>query len=310
MKHRILTLIVLAASLCGYANTKNEAPATPPTHVIEIINYMRTWYADKDKITYGRNIKYDDNSLTSSVEIIPFECPKGQGILTNVKRAFMEDKELAYHFAQTMPGTLLGWWVNTGDYEDEKIQVRTRTEQEYIGMTVKNADNPEMRDYYGVAWEEKGDVIIGKIYIISSRREALLKKRAKSTNVFDMNQYRQDREKIMKDWEKKSKDMDEMFKEWDNSFKEPSKSEKKNLNVSRVPIQPAPKGNSKIESQLQAYKDLLEMQEEQIQKLRRDYDRQDLKPEEKMLIRQRIIKLHKQAERTTNKMAKLISKVR
>ena len=114
----------------------------------------------------------------------------------------------------------------------------------------------------------------------------------------------------MKDLGKTRKDMDEMFKEWDDWFKEPSKSEKKNLNVSRVPVQSAPKGNSKIESQLQAYKDLLEMQEEQIQKLRRDYDRQDLKPEEKMLIRQRIIKLHKQAERTTNKMAKLISKVR
>ena len=88
MKTKILTIIMLAAMLSGYANNKNEAPASPPTHVIDYIKYMRQWYGDKDNIVYMRAINPDDNSLRSSVEVIPFQCPKDKGIMTKFKRAF------------------------------------------------------------------------------------------------------------------------------------------------------------------------------------------------------------------------------
>lgn len=308
MKTKILTIIMLAAMLSGYANNKNEAPASPPTHVIDYIKYMRQWYGDKDNIVYMRAINPDDNSLRSSVEVIPFQCPKDKGIMTKFKRAFFEDIDLAYHFTQAMPGQLGGWVVGIGDYKDQEMYTRDRTEQEHIAMWVKNAKNPEMRDYYGVVWDYKSDVIKGKIFIIYSRREDLQKDRNNSNSQEQNdNFFNSLKEKINKSLLKinPEENVEEWWKDWNE------KNGIKNKSLSSVPSIPSvPKGNAKVEKQLQAYKDLLEMQEEEIQKLRRDYDRDDLKPEERTLIKQRILKLHKQAQRTTDKIGKLISKVR
>lgn len=308
MKTKILTIIMLAAMLSGYANNKNEAPASPPTHVIDYIKYMRQWYGDKDNIVYMRAINPDDNSLRSSVEVIPFQCPKDKGIMTKFKRAFFEDIDLAYHFTQAMPGQLGGWVVGIGDYKDQEMYTRDRTEQEHIAMWVKNAKNPEMRDYYGVVWDYKSDVIKGKIFIIYSRREDLQKDRNNSNSQEQNdNFFNSQKEKINETLLKinPEENVEEWWKDWNE------KNGIKNKSLSSVPSIPSvPKGNAKVEKQLQAYKDLLEMQEEEIQKLRRDYDRDDLKPEERTLIKQRILKLHKQAQRTTDKIGKLISKVR
>ena len=308
MKTKILTIIMLAAMLSGYANNKNEAPASPPTHVIDYIKYMRQWYGDKDNLVYMRAINPDDNSLRSSVEVIPFQCPKDKGIMTKFKRAFFEDIDLAYHFTQAMPGQLGGWVVGIGDYKDQEMYTRDRTEQEHIAMWVKNAKNPEMRDYYGVVWDYKSDVIKGKIFIIYSRREDLQKDRNNSNSQEQNdNFFNSQKEKINETLLKinPEENVEEWWKDWNE------KNGIKNKSLSSVPSIPSvPKGNAKVEEQLQAYKDLLEMQEEEIQKLRRDYDRDDLKPEERTLIKQRILKLHKQAQRTTDKIGKLISKVR
>ncbi len=299
---------MLAAMLSGYANNKNEAPASPPTHVIDYIKYMRQWYGDKDNIVYMRAINPDDNSLRSSVEVIPFQCPKDKGIMTKFKRAFFEDIDLAYHFTQAMPGQLGGWVVGIGDYKDQEMYTRDRTEQEHIAMWVKNAKNPEMRDYYGVVWDYKSDVIKGKIFIIYSRREDLQKDRNNSNSQEQNdNFFNSQKEKINETLLKinPEENVEEWWKDWNE------KNGIKNKSLSSVPSIPSvPKGNAKVEKQLQAYKDLLEMQEEEIQKLRRDYDRDDLKPEERTLIKQRILKLHKQAQRTTDKIEKLVSKVR
>ena len=207
-----------------------------------------------------------------------------------------------------MPGQLGGWVVGIGDYKDQEMYTRDRTEQEHIAMWVKNAKNPEMRDYYGVVWDYKSDVIKGKIFIIYSRREDLQKDRNNSNSQEQNdNFFNSQKEKINETLLKinPEENVEEWWKDWNE------KNGIKNKSLSSVPSIPSvPKGNAKVEKQLQAYKDLLEMQEEEIQKLRRDYDRDDLKPEERTLIKQRILKLHKQAQRTTDKIGKLISKVR
>lgn len=308
MKTKILTIIMFAAALGCFAYNDKDAPASPPTHVIDYIKYMRQWYGDKDNIVYMRAINPDDNSLRSSVEVIPFQCPKDKGIMTKFKRAFFEEIDLAYHFTQAMPGQLGGWVVGIGDYKDQEMYTRDRTEQEHIAMWVKNAKNPEMRDYYGVVWDYKSDVIKGKIFIIYSRREDLQKDRNNSNSQEQNdNFFNSQKEKINETLLKinPEENVEEWWKDWNE------KNGIKNKSLSSVPSIPSvPKGNAKVEKQLQAYKDLLEMQEEEIQKLRRDYDRDDLKPEERTLIKQRILKLHKQAQRTTDKIGKLISKVR
>ncbi|MBR1916328.1 MAG: hypothetical protein IJ832_00525 [Bacteroidaceae bacterium] len=283
MKAIFLTTIMLAAFICSSAKTAIKAPANPPTHVIEALNDLSEKYGDKDHIAYSRKVNIEDNSLTSSVQIIPFQCPVGQGILAKVKAAFMDDKELAYSFTQVMPGELGAWIVGTGDYHDEELRARDRTQQEYVAMSVKNNDNPELRDYYGVVWEVKeGNLIKGKIYIITSRRGDLLKERPKkkTTNASDSN--------------KKTPDMQG----------------RKDSNYNVVPFSTSNlKGNTIVDRRLQAYKEILEMQERQISKLRYNYSRDDITPEEKELIKKRILKLHKQAQRTTDKIEKLISKV-
>lgn len=283
MKAIFLTTIMLAAFICSSAKTAIKAPANPPTHVIEALNDLSEKYGDKDHIAYSRKVNIEDNSLTSSVQIIPFQCPVGQGILAKVKAAFMDDKELAYSFTQVMPGEFGAWIVGTGDYHDEELRARDRTQQEYVAMSVKNNDNPELRDYYGVVWEVKeGNLIKGKIYIITSRRGDLLKERPKkkTTNASDSN--------------KKTPDMQG----------------RKDSNYNVVPFSTSNlKGNTIVDRRLQAYKEILEMQERQISKLRYNYSRDDITPEEKELIKKRILKLHKQAQRTTDKIEKLISKV-
>ncbi len=304
MKATFLTTIMLAAFICSSAKTAIKAPANPPTHVIEALNDLSEKYGDKDHIAYSRKVNIEDNSLTSSVQVIPFQCPVGQGILAKVKAAFMDDKELAYSFTQVMPGELGAWTVGTGDYLDEELRARDRTQQEYVAMSVKNNDNPELRDYYGVVWEvvdttnvvgfddwsnrgvnmskKEGNLIKGKIYIITSRRSDLLKERPKkkTTNASD------------------------------NNKQTPDMQGRKDSNYNVVPFSTSNlKGNTIVDRRLQAYKEILEMQERQISKLRYNYSRDDITPEEKELIKKRILKLHKQAQRTTDKIEKLISKV-
>ncbi len=85
---------------------------------------------------------------------------------------------------------------------------------------------------------------------------------------------------------------------------------RKDINYNVVPFSTSNlKGNAIVDRRLQAYKEILEMQERQISKLRYNYSRDDITPEEKELIKKRILKLHKQAQRTTDKIEKLISKV-
>ena len=236
---------MLAAMLSGYANNKNEAPASPPTHVIDYIKYMRQWYGDKDNIVYMRAINPDDNSLRSSVEVIPFQCPKDKGIMTKFKRAFFEDIDLAYHFTQAMPGQLGGWVVGIGDYKDQEMYTRDRTEQEHIAMWVKNAKNPEMRDYYGVVWDYKSDVIKGKIFIIYSRREDLQKDRNNSNSQEQNdNFFNSQKEKINETLLKinPEENVEEWWKDWNE------KNGIKNKSLSSVPSIPSvPKGNAKVE---------------------------------------------------------------
>lgn len=294
MKTKILTIIMFAAALGCFAYNDKDAPASPPTHVINALNNLRELYADKDRITYRREVDRDNNSLISSVEIIPFECPMGQGILTEVKAAFMEDKNLAYSFDQMMPGEPGRINVGTSDYNKDYISTRDRTEQEYISMYVKNANNPELRDCYAVVWEkgssksipgvdkdgfelrgsalkewkEKNyDIFKGKIYIITSRLPDLRKDSDKSAT-------------------------------FGSQIKKPAAL---NSAVTKV-------GGETIGKRLNAYKELLEIQENEIKKLQRDYQ-YSTNPSEKRTINKRLRQLHKQAQGTINDMKKLIKEV-
>ena len=130
--------------------------------------------------------------------------------------------------------------------------------------------------------KKEGNLIKGKIYIITSRRSDLLKERPKkkTTNASD------------------------------NNKQTPDMQGRKDSNYNVVPFSTSNlKGNTIVDRRLQAYKEILEMQERQISKLRYNYSRDDITPEEKELIKKRILKLHKQAQRTTDKIEKLISKV-
>ena len=95
MKAKILTLILAAAALCGRATTVDNAPAEPPYNVLKAVENLENNYGVKSKKTIVTNRKSATNQLESSLTIIPFECPNGQGIMKAVKEAFEKDKDLA-----------------------------------------------------------------------------------------------------------------------------------------------------------------------------------------------------------------------
>ena len=286
MKARILTIALLAATLGCPAFAKVGSPASPPQKVIKALNDLRKLYGQEDKVTSSlTHTCYEDQTrfLTSSEQIIPFSCPAKDGAATfalaDVRDAFEQDKVLAYSYNRIMPGEVRDINVATCDFKEITTPVRNSSRQMHIGMSVINATNPELRDYYGVTWEQKSDSIYGKIFLITSRRPELRKDMGPRDILFKKiattktcKEDTQDGIDSAYNWAKDAQE-DDMIK------------------------------------RLKAYKQLLETQEEEIERLHDEYRANANNPKEQRIINKRLRRLHKQAQQTTDKMEQLVNKL-
>ena len=331
MKTRILTIALLAATLSGYATPVDEAPSTPPTNVIAVFDDIIAWYQVPSETLLEEKRNATDNSIEHSVKVYTFQVEEYKHVIRDARRAFEKDAPLSYQYGLYEPGHKETFRICTGDTPDQYIITRTQDNQGYYYINVKNNNNPRLRDNYTLLWEKDGDVIKGKIFMITSLRPDLVDKNAEKTDPFKMffgqdstvsnlpNSFAVDTcfaepniSKYLKGMEKYKQGM-EIYKIDMEKFRKDMDKLPDGLRISKDVAGWSPAGMTKqnnIAKQLNAYKQLLEMQDDQIKNLQRQYRDNPTNYSEKRSINKRLRKLHKQAQKTTDKMEKLIKKLR
>ncbi|MBQ7741461.1 MAG: hypothetical protein IJT90_00830 [Bacteroidaceae bacterium] len=311
MKTKILTIALLAATLGCYATPIDEAPSIPPTNVLNAIERIENAYGIKEKKSITEKRSGVDNAIESVVIIFPFECPNGLGIMADTKEAFIKDKDLGFQFGVYEPGQGTKFHTYTGDKPSENILTRESLDQGFYYINVKNNDNPTLRDFCGVQWQAFGDKVKGKIFLITSLRPDLVEKNAQKSDPFKMffgedgivsnlpSSLAVDTCLVSDITEKLSQFPNKQIK---------SITVRKNLN-DYFPSNYAGSVNGKVERQLHAYKQLLEMQQDQINTLEQQYKDNHYNPGERRHINKRLRKLHKEAQKTTDKIQNLVRQI-
>lgn len=316
MKAKILTLIAICAAttLCGRALTVDNAPAEPPYNVLEAVGNLEDQYGDKSKKTIVTNRNSATDQLESSLTIIPFECPNGMGIITAVKEAFEKDKDLATRWGLFEPGTGGTFYAYTGQKPNQFLWTRENTYQGLYFINTTNQDNPTLRDQVSVQWQIFGDnKIKGKIFLITSLRPDLVVNNDTTTEAdpfsmffpqlrVDSAAYNAHMKRSMTTIEaarerldKADKRLDEVSARLDAYNRFPSH------NYASI---------SGTGLKLKAYKQLLEMQNDEIAVLEQRYRDNPYNPSERRAINKRLRQLHKQAQKTSKQMQKLIMKMK
>ncbi|MBO4487661.1 MAG: hypothetical protein J5729_04780, partial [Bacteroidaceae bacterium] len=197
---------------------------------------------------------------------------------------------------------------NTGNKTREFIMTRENRDQGYYYINVKNSDNPTLRDHYSIQWQVFGDKIKGKMFYISSlRSDLIIEEDSEEDDPFEMfsgDGKIFDEADISNLGSNLGKMMSSLQKELNKQLKEMRDAQE------QAAPDLAGNPNGKLERQLHAYKQLLEMQEEQIDKLQKDYKNNFHNPGARKEINKRLRKLHKEAQKTTDKMEKLIKQMR
>ena len=334
MKTRILTIALLAATLGCHATPIDEAPSTPPTNVIAVFDDIIAWYQVPSETLLEEKRNATDNSIEHSVKVYTFQVEEYKNVIRNARQAFEKDAPLSYQYGLYEPGHKDTFRICTGDTPDQYIITRTQDNQGYYYINVKNNNNPRLRDNYTLLWEKDGDVIKGKIYMITSLRPDLMEKENKSFSFsfssnngmpeittigvdtclakLDISKYLQGMEKYKQGMEKYKQGM-EIYKIDMEKFRKDMDKLPDGLRISKDVAGWSPAGITKqnnIAKQLNAYKQLLEMQQDQINTLEQQYKDNYHNPGERRHINQRLRKLHKQAQKTTDKMEKLIKELR
>lgn len=303
MKHTILTIALLAATICSYATPFDEAPSVPPIDVINALKSLGETYGIKDQKSMTEKRSSVNDALESAIIIIPFECPNGVGIMAGVKEAFVEDKDCGFQFGVYEPGQGSIFNTNTGNKTREFIMTRENRDQGYYYINVKNSDNPMLRDHYSIQWQAFGDKIKGKIFMITSLRpDLIIEEDSEDDDSPDLCPVEDVFDEA--DISSLGKMMSSLQKELNKQLQEMRKAQE------QAAPDLADSPNGKLERQLHAYKQLLEMQEEQIDKLQKDYKNNFHNPGARREINKRLRKLHKEAQKTTDKMEKLIKQMR
>lgn len=325
MKTKILTIALLAATLGCYATPIDEAPSTPPTNVIAVFDDIIAWYQVPSETLLEEKRNATDNSIEHSVKVYTFQVEEYKHVIRDARRAFEKDAPLSYQYGLYEPGHKETFRICTGDTPDQYIITRTQDNQGYYYINVKNNNNPRLRDNYTLLWEKDGDVIKGKIFMITSLRPDLVKKnKSASLTPFDISQYiadvdygidtclaEPDISKYLKGMEKYKQGM-EKYKIDMEKFRKDMDKLPDGLRISKDVAGWSPAVITKqsiIAKKLNAYKQLLEMQQDQINTLEQQYKDNGQNPGERRHINKRLRKLHKQAQKTTDKMEKLIKKL-
>ncbi|MBR4783423.1 MAG: hypothetical protein IK023_05995, partial [Bacteroidaceae bacterium] len=248
-----------------------------------------------------------NDALESAIIIIPFECPNGEGIMAGVKEAFVEDKDCGFQFGVYEPGQGTTFKTYTGNNTREFIMTRENLDQGFYYINVKNSDNPTLRDFCGVQWQAFGDKIKGKVFMITSLRpDLIIEEDSEDDDSPDLCPVEDvfDEADISNLGSNLGKMMSSLQKELNKQLKQMRDAQE------QAAPDLAGNPNGKLERQLHAYKQLLEMQEEQIDKLQKDYKNNFHNPGARREINKRLRKLHKEAQKTTDKMEKLIKQMR
>lgn len=168
--NKIYAFLLLLTGTIITARASEAGAVGQPENLIEALDLL---YENSDVKGVIKNEQLNDrvaNTLISKVMIKSFSIPAKSGYLKKAIQAFTDDDKYAYQnvYFDKESDELYGVETESGIYT-----LHNPGEQTWM-MSVKNAENPTLRDIYALVisrWEEpNGDVANGMICEITSKR--------------------------------------------------------------------------------------------------------------------------------------------
>ena len=195
---RIFILLLIACSAISTISA-DPAAATPqkkPEAVIAMLNDIIKRFGQTSDQVYSVSRNPNTNQIEYSVKITKFVANVKNAPLTlnlaSVSSPFTKDEPLSYQLLHLTPGSTemfaLGVYMEQG--KDKQYALRDNPNQEMWLMCCKNAENPQLRDAYAIAWElnEDQSKAIGTVYMITSLRPDLAVRNMSSAGLMSDNQ--------------------------------------------------------------------------------------------------------------------------
>ena len=195
---RIFILLLIACSAISTISA-DPAAATPqkkPEAVIAMLNDIIKRFGQTSDQVYSVSRNPNTNQIEYSVKITKFVANVRNAPLTlnlaSISSPFTKDEPLSYQLLHLTPGSTemfaLGVYMEQG--KDKQYALRDNPNQEMWLMCCKNAENPQLRDAYAIAWElnEDQSQAIGTVYMITSLRPDLAVRNMSSAGLMSDNQ--------------------------------------------------------------------------------------------------------------------------
>ena len=191
----ILLLIACSAILTISADPAAATPQKKPEAVIAMLNDIIKRFGQTSDQVYSVSRNPNTNQIEYSVKITKFVANVKNAPLTlnlaSVSSPFTKDEPLSYQLLHLTPGSTemfaLGVYMEQG--KDKQYALRDNPNQEMWLMCCKNAENPQLRDAYAIAWElnEDQSQAIGTVYMITSLRPDLAVRNMSSAGLMSDN---------------------------------------------------------------------------------------------------------------------------
>ena len=194
---RIFILLLIACSAISTISA-DPAAATPqkkPEAVIAMLNDIIKRFGQTSDQVYSVSRNPNTNQIEYSVKITKFVANVRNAPLTlnlaSISSPFTKDEPLSYQLLHLTPGSTemfaLGVYMEQG--KDKQYALRDNPNQEMWLMCCKNAENPQLRDAYAIAWElnEDQSQAIGTVYMITSLRPDLAVRNMSSAGLMSDN---------------------------------------------------------------------------------------------------------------------------
>ena len=195
---RIFIMLLIACSAISTISA-DPAAATPqkkPEAVIAMLNDIIKRFGQTSDQVYSVSRNPNTNQIEYSIKITKFVANVRKAPLTlnlaSISSPFTKDEPLSYQLLHLTPGSTemfaLGVYMEQG--EGKQYTLRDNPNQEMWLMCCKNAENPQLRDAYAIAWElnEDQSQAIGTVYMITSLRPDLAVRNMSSAGLMSDNQ--------------------------------------------------------------------------------------------------------------------------
>lgn len=163
MKKFLTTL--LAAFICTLtinASTAEAIPAVEPTHIIKVLNKLEKSLKASSS-TNKASFNPDTKEIHYNISVMDFDHKADASSMKKaLNQAYTTDSHCGIQMIHMEKGE--GSPVLIGLIDGVEVKARESADEEMYILIAKNPENPNLRDFYSIAWEEKGNKVEGRIF--------------------------------------------------------------------------------------------------------------------------------------------------